>query len=502
MTKNNKTRSILLLVLSVLLLSGDLSAISESSESDQALDSLEQKLIWVHHRLELERYNLAVNNHSDSLAFFEGLFTALLVGIDSSWANHESDAKTATSSNRLRRLLGQRGVAIQIEQSRSVSSLRDSLAVLLGGISPFKSSVISREENFRQQCAQGIGAKEILRDLLKERNRLARRAGYTNYYSLNASLSGFTVDELRDLFDNALRSSEAAYASELARKRNSAKPELWNVGVGAAQARAKFDTFFPADSHLDKIKEMLSLIGFDINALPLFIESTNGRGDLYQVSPPSDIRIIVSSTDGLAGFERTAELLSGGLAASMLDKGRGLHGILREQPWEIAMKRLLVRLYRLPESLTRLSGMSAGGIRAFTDASKRQDIIDARKRLLESEFEYQLYKNSDQNISKLYWQLCDKLLGVKIHDDIDAWKVSAGALIRPLSSVDELLGEIAAEQIVSTLSGRFTDPTTDSGSSAFLTQNFFRFGSRYPWLELLRRGTDEDINPDHLLKQN
>ena len=166
------------------------------------------------------------------------------------------------------------------------------------------------------------------------------------------------------------------------------------------------------------------------------------------------------------------------------------------------MKRLLVRLYRQPESLIRLSGMSAGGIRAFTDASRRQDIIDARKRLLESEFEYQLYKNPDQNISDLYWKLCDKHLGVKIHDDIDAWKVSARVIIRPLSSADELLGEIAAEQIVSALSRRFTDPTSDAGSSAFLTQNFFRFGSRYSWLELLRRGTDEEINPDHLLKQN
>lgn len=502
MIKNNWILSFLLLALYVLPLSGNLWADSKSSESEQTLDSLEQKLIWVHHRLELERYRLAVKNHSDSLAFFEGLYTALLVGIDSSWASHESDAETATSSNRLRRLLGQRGAVLQIEQSMSVSSLRDSLAILLGGISPFKSSVISREENFRQQCAQGIGAREILRDLLKERNRLARRAGYTNYYALSASLSGFIVDELRDLFDNALQSSEAAYARELSRKGNNAKPELWDVGVGAALARAKFDSFFPADSHLDNIKEILSLIGFDINALPLFIESTTGRGALYQVNPPSDIRITVASVDGLAGFERTAELLSGGLAASMLDQGRGLYGILSEQPWENAMKRLLVRLYRLPESLTRLSGMSAGGIRAFTDATKRQDIIDARKWLLESEFEYQLYENPDQNISKLYWQLCDKQLGVKTHDDIDAWKISARALIRPLSSVDELLGEIAAEQIVSALSRRFTDPTTDDGSSAFLTQNFFRFGSRYPWLELLRRGTDEDINPDHLLKQN
>ena len=37
--------------------------------------------------------------------------------------------------------------------------------------------------------------------------------------------------------------------------------------------------------------------------------------------------------------------------------------------------------------------------------------------------------------------------------------------------------------------------------SSFLNQNYFRFGSRYDWRELLERGTGSGLNPEFLISK-
>ena len=126
-------------------------------------------------------------------------------------------------------------------------------------------------------------------------------------------------------------------------------------------------------------------------------------------------------------------------------------------------------------------------------------VIELRLTLVRLQFEYEAYFNSGRDLNKLYWDLFEEYMLLPRHDELLPWATTIEYVVEPALSHTFLLGDIISAQTLAYLervSGSVLDNTE---TKAFLVQNYFRFGSRFRWQDLLERGTGEPLNVHHLI---
>ena len=71
--------------------------------------------------------------------------------------------------------------------------------------------------------------------------------------------------------------------------------------------------------------------------------------------------------------------------------------------------------------------------------------------------------------------------------------------VHPIELQAALYGDMIAAQTEVYLENQYGGLLSNREAYSFLVQNYMRFGSRYPWKELLERGTGEQLNPKYLV---
>ena len=87
------------------------------------------------------------------------------------------------------------------------------------------------------------------------------------------------------------------------------------------------------------------------------------------------------------------------------------------------------------------------------------------------------------------------------HDDIVPWASDMELAANPISRQNQLLGEVIAAQTRAYLTLVNGSVVGNPETRSFLLQNYMRFGARYPWLELLERGTGEEFSAEPLIAE-
>ena len=137
----------------------------------------------------------------------------------------------------------------------------------------------------------------------------------------------------------------------------------------------------------------------------------------------------------------------------------------------------------------------------FTETKRQQDIIYLRQTLLRLQFEYEAYLNPNRDLNELYWSLFDKYMRLPRHEELKPWASVIHLTTHPVYLQNYLYADIAAAQTIDFLKRNYKTVVDNPSSGSFLVQNYLRFGSRYDWRELLKRGTDEQLNPDYFIKR-
>jgi hypothetical protein len=135
----------------------------------------------------------------------------------------------------------------------------------------------------------------------------------------------------------------------------------------------------------------------------------------------------------------------------------------------------------------------------FLWEDRERSIVLLRLQLVDLMFEYEGYKNPHRDLNELYWGLFERYMLLPRHDDIKPWAATIELIDRPLALHNDLLGRIIAAQTLAYLRRTSGVVVGNAETRSFLVQNYFRFGSRYDWRELLQRGTGESLNPKYLL---
>ncbi|MCH9024240.1 MAG: hypothetical protein IH931_02820 [candidate division Zixibacteria bacterium] len=500
---------------------------ADSPVSDIAgqLDSIEKKLDWIHHRLTLEQWEFHVNGVSDSLDFYQDLYRYLLANSDlfKNIPVRLVQVKNNEQKHRLQLLLA-RLLPDRVRFKPEILNLSDSLnglftdfsSELQGQMLPLTKlnktyrtsrNRSERENAFRAANAVGDKVSYGMSMIFQLRNKEADKFGYQNYFDMIASQTPLGTKSILQLIyklDSLTQEHFTTISGNALKTVGVNELELWDLDYTHFQINQRADDFFNFDQELRVLDSVLERMGFEVEQLPIYYTRNSGADDLltenvFEIRAPYDVRIILTETNRELRIRQLLKTTGQALYSVHIAEDKRVYNFMAQKTWQMAMSEIMVLLAIDSLWLNDFANMPVGFIRQYRKARYEQELIEVRMLLLNLHFEYEAYLNPDQDLNRLYWDILQKYTGLPRHEDITVWASNRKFLNSPLNSMNQLLAKIIAAQSVNYMNDYLGQPVDDLRTSAFLIQNYYRFGSRYSWTELLERGTGEKLNPEHLV---
>ena len=489
------------------------------------MDSLEKKLEWVSHRLALEEWEFNGSGYSDSLNFYRDLY--LFIISSSELFQSAVDDKNITDRAERQRLqiLLSETLTDRIELRPSIAAAKDSIYALIDSFKvDFQGEVKSlaqvkgiyfnsrsrtqREQACRAWFSVGEELSPRLTKIIKERNAAATKLGFENYWDLISSQfsqNGVDIVEFVRSIDSVTQPANTSLFEEARAGLGINQIELWDIPFFSTQVNDQANAFFPADSQLGFAKRGLASVGFNIDKLPIFIQEVTKRPvkfDIksYSVKPPHDVRVLINLRNGFESMHALFYHIGIALHSVYIAQERPLYNFASDTTWQMAMGETISSMTKDSAWLKNIVNMPSGFISTFRISQYQQEVFRQRLLLANTIFIYEAYSNPDRDLNRLYWDIYQKFTGLPRHEDIIIWASLREMISEPINPVRELVAKAIAAQSVNYMTSFFGPFINNPNTSSFLIQNYFRFGSRYAWSEMLQRGTGERLSPNHLKK--
>lgn len=374
-----------------------------------------------------------------------------------------------------------------------------------------------------------------LLNLVKLRNEQAKSLGFTNYHEMSLVLNEFDPAEL-DIFFNKLDqiSSQkfieikAKIDYDLSKRYKIPTDELmpWHYqGRFFQEAPAiyslDFDNFFKGKDLIDIVRKYYSKIGLSIDDLisrsDLFErQGKNQHAYCINIDRERDIRVLCNVKDnsdwmgtllhefGHAVYDKYIDLTLPFLLREVAhifvtEAIAQLFGKLAFHP--VWIKKVL----NVPESIVENIRQDA------INLIKMNQIIFARWVLVMYNFEKALYKNPDDDLTKLWWDLHYKYLRIipPERKNKPDWATKIHIVTSPCYYHNYLLGEVLASQLNNFIhinilnSDNIWDTVIIDKNEVgdYLINNLFRFGALYHWKEIIKISTGEDLTTKYYKNQ-
>lgn len=375
----------------------------------------------------------------------------------------------------------------------------------------------------------GREVAEKIRELAKFRNQIARTLGFSNFYSMSLSLGELdetelfaTLKKLEELTSQPFAKMKAdldeTLTSYFAVRANEIRP--WHYS----------DPFFQEVPRTEEIDLDRYFAGRDIVALGqkfyrgigLEVNDILARSDLFErkgkdqhaystdIDREGDVRILANLRPNESSMSTLLHELGHATYSKYID--RQLPFILRNEPHLLATEAIAMMMGRLtkdPDWLNKVLDLPGDEARRLAPklAHRLQlgELIFIRWGLVVVYFERELYRDPDQDLDTLWWDLVEQLQYVKRPEGRKAsdWASKIHIGTAPVYYQNYILGALAASQIQAAIQ-REVGPGGLTGNPAagrFLVEKIFRPGATDHWNDLLRKATGEPLTPVYFVKQ-
>jgi len=392
-----------------------------------------------------------------------------------------------------------------------------------------------RRDAWRASKQVGAVVAEDLIALVKLRNEAAQKLGFKNYHAMSLTTSEQNEKELDAIFNELYQLSNGPFArlkseldEELARR--------YKVKVEELQPWHYHDPFFQESPVLQAVDLDKYYTGHDVKQLAtvffagidLPVESILMRSDLYEkegknphafctdIDREGDVRILCN----LQNSERWMETMLHELGHGVYDKYQDQHlPYLLRQPAHTftteAIAMFFGRLSRNPGWMQGMLGLDDAARAELESVGNRyaqlKQLIFARWAMVMYHFEKELYANPDQDLNALWWSLVEKYQSLKKPADRHEpdWAAKIHFAIAPCYYHNYLLGELLASQLYAHIGTRNEVEAGSAGRGfveekqvgAYLRQQVFAAGARYPWNEMIARATGEPLTSKYFIQQ-
>lgn len=380
----------------------------------------------------------------------------------------------------------------------------------------------------------GREVRDELVQLVRLRNRAARELGFADYYVMSLELDELDDPELqatleqieqgtRPLFETYKRELDATLAARFGVKTADLRP--WHYAdpffQEAPAAGVELDPWFANPSIEDLTRRFFAAVGFDLDGLLQ-------RADLYEkpgkcqhafclsVDRGDDIRVLCNLRPN--EYSMGTMLHEFGHAVYDQHVDRSLPYLLRGPAHTLtteASAMLFGRLSKNAAWLSRWAGMPEADARAAGAAMERairgQLLVQIRWNLVMCAMERALYRDPDQDLDTLWWDLVEKFQQVKRPDRRHApdWASKIHFSVAPVYYHNYLLGEMMATQLqrhlLKNVLGGGPDAWTRYVASPevgeFLRAKLYASGKRMDWRGTLLQATGEPLRVDAIVDE-
>lgn len=527
---SNFNRNIISLLI-VLIISSVISCnkpVAQKVDVLSIINEFDKKTEWLDYRIALEEWDLYTTGHADSLDFYNGLYHYLLS--EEGLQKIAKIRKPALSNeDDLRRfeLVKDAVLGGEIELDPDVSHIRDSLSNIdinyratFEGAESYTNDLyriyrtdkdpVRREKAYRAYVSIGAKMHEGLEQLFKLRNQKTKRLGFNNYFTFTLQNQKININDYLQLLTRLDSLSEQPYSKileSIKEKLRMSDPEIWDIAYAYRAINNKIERYFPIDSQMVYIKSSLKDVGYDLDKYPIYfdLESRPGKSQFayaFTIKAPYDMRVLANLTDGIQSTRTLMHEIGHTLHSAFIKQEDPLFsntmidGILSE-----GMAQTVAAFLNDKQWLVEYAHVPASVADEYLQAKKELDIIYLRTTLLRLQFEFEAYNNPNRDLNKLYWDLFEKYMMLPRHDDIYPWASIIHYTTHPVYLHNYLYADMIAAQNIAYIKDNFGPLVQNKSYRSFLTQNYFRFGAKYDWRELLKRGTDSELQPDYFIAQ-
>ncbi len=371
-----------------------------------------------------------------------------------------------------------------------------------------------------------------IQELIRLRNREAQRLGYADFYSMSLHLSELDEEGLFAILEDLHRQTEPLWRryksdldDQLAARFGTTSDHIypWHYS----------DPFFqeapPDDLALYQLFSSANLVELAsqfYTEIGLPVDDILARSDLYEKSGKSqhafctdidrngDVRILCN----LRPDARWMTTILHELGHAVYDKYNDpqLPYLLREPAHTLfteAIAELMGRLSMNRDWLERYLGLDeqqAISIGRTTDRALGSHLlVFTRWCLVMIHFEREMYRQPDQDLNRLWWDLVEKYQDIRKPEGRSEpdWAAKIHLAQVPVYYQNYLLGEMVASQLHHYI---VSQVIADEGEKALvnspkvgrtLQERVFKLGATHPWDETLKLATGEPLKAEYFVTQ-
>ena len=383
------------------------------------------------------------------------------------------------------------------------------------------------EAAWRGYMEVGGKAAPKLLQLVRLRNELARQLGYAHYFNMQMALQEIDETELFRLFDELDQLTREPYA-RLKQDLDAARAARFRVPVEQLRPWHYGDLFFQEaprgeDVDLDALfakADLVALAKRYFASLDLPVDDILARSDLFEKPGKSphayctdmdragDVRVLAN----LAPNVYWADTILHELGHGVYDKyiGDDVPFLLHEASHAITTEGIALlfgAMVKNEDWQQRVLGVEPAKVaeigRAVRAALRAERLIFARWSQVMLHFEHGLYRDPDQDLARLWWDLKRRYQLQNPPDALDRPDFAAKThiLSTPVYYHNYLMGELFAAQVRAYVTSQVL--ATDGPAhpcfyeqpavGRYLRERVFAPGNLYPWNELIRRATGEPL---------
>ena len=374
-----------------------------------------------------------------------------------------------------------------------------------------------------------VVASDIIK-LVKHRNTIARKIGFSNFHEMSLKLSGQDPAEVTKIFDeldSLTRDNFALLKGEIdtyfAKNFKIAGSELrpWHYQNRYFQEAPKIYTV-NFDKYFEK-QDPVKLASTYYNSMGLNVEAILTNSDLYE--KPGKNQHAFSTDIDRAGDVRTLDNIrpdSYWMNTILHELGHGVYSYYNDMtlPFTLrdaahtftteAIAEFFGRLATDPHWLLDMGIIDSKESEKITDDSRKalrlQMLVFSRWAQVMYRFEKSMYENPDQNLNQLWWDMVEKyqLLAKPEGRDMPDWATKIHVALYPCYYHNYLLGELLASQLYNYITTNVTKSQSFVGEKAvgdYLREKVFMPGARYYWNDMIEEATGEKLTAKYYSKQ-
>ncbi|MFC2135929.1 M2 family metallopeptidase [Bacteroidota bacterium] len=400
-----------------------------------------------------------------------------------------------------------------------------------------QNSTDSSELKTAWEASKQIGkvVSDDVLEIVKLRNKAAREIGYNNYHEMSLLLNEQNPEDMDKLFDDLNRITKDEFA-KLKNEIDDYLSERYNVPVNELMPWHYQETFFqigPRISEIDfdsyfKDKDLVEITRKYFKEISLDADDLFEKSDLFEkegkyqhaycssIDRAGDVRVLCNIKPNCRW-----------MGAMLHEYGHAVYDkyISPKLPWELrrhahiftteAIALMFGRFVSNPQWLKDVIGISDEEKNKTTKESfnklRKEQLVFTRWEQVMYRFEREMYKNPEQNLNSLWWNLVEKYQLIKKPEGRDEpdWAAKIHVSLYPAYYHNYMLGELLASQLHHYITTKVIKSDElflqsfagNKDVGEYLKNLFFSYGALYSWNELIEIATGEKLNPQYYADQ-